>query len=110
MPYAIVLTADAANDLREIDAYIAWKDSPETAYAVVEALRDCVAELAGTTSRGNYPKELLAFGIRDFREVHYKPYRVIYRVIDRTVYVLCVADGRRDMARLLMKRLIQPDR
>ncbi|OLN26064.1 Death on curing protein, Doc toxin [Desulfovibrio sp. DV] len=110
MSYAIVLTADAANDLREIDAYIAWKDSREAACAIVEALQDCVAGLVENPGRGNFPKELLEFGIREFREVHYRQYRILYRISDRTVYILCVADGRRDMPRLLMKRLIQPGR
>ena len=110
MTFAVVLTENAANDLREIDAYIAWKDSREAACAIVEALQDCVASLGDNPGRGNYPKELLDVGIRDFREVHCKPYRVIYRVLDRTVYVMCVADGRRDIPRLLMKRLIQPVR
>jgi hypothetical protein len=31
--------------------------------------------------RGTYRKELLALGIRDFRQTAFKPYRVIYRVI-----------------------------
>jgi len=110
MPYAVALTEDAADDLREIDDYIAWRDSPEAARSVIEGLRECVAGLAVNPERGNYPKELLAVGIKEFREAHYKPYRVIYRVIDRTVYILCVADGRRNMAELLLKRLLRPSR
>lgn len=109
MAYAVVLTTDAARDVREIDAYIAWRDSVEAACAVVEGLGQVFAGLGESPQRGNHPKVLLAPGIREFREVHFKPYRVIYRVIDQTVYILCVADGRRNMQRLLMRRLLRAD-
>jgi len=45
-------------------------------------------------------------GIRDFREVHFKPYRIIYRVYGRRVVVFLMADGRRDMRALLARRLL----
>ena len=35
-----------------------------------------------------------------------EPYRIIYRVLDNTVYVLVIADGRRDMQTLLQRRLL----
>jgi toxin ParE1/3/4 len=46
-------------------------------------------------------------GIRDYREVFFKPYRVIYRVMGDTVYVLLIVDGRRDMQTLLQRRLLE---
>jgi len=57
--------------------------------------------------RGNYPKELLELGIREYRELFFRPYRIIYRVIESNVYVLVIADGRRDMQSLLQRRLLQ---
>lgn len=45
-------------------------------------------------------------GIREYREVFFKPYRIIYRVIGTNVYVLLIADGRRDMRTLLQRRLV----
>ena len=36
-----------------------------------------------------------------------KPYRVIYRVVDRDVAILLIADGRRDMQSLLATRLLE---
>lgn len=32
-----------------------------------------------------HPKALLEYGNRDFREVYFNPYRIIYRVLDREV-------------------------
>ncbi|MCY3667349.1 MAG: type II toxin-antitoxin system RelE/ParE family toxin, partial [Gemmatimonadetes bacterium] len=56
--------------------------------------------------RGNYPAELLDIGIREYREIFSKPYRIIYRVMENNVYVLLIADGRRDMQTLLQRRLL----
>ncbi len=60
-----------------------------------------------STERGTYPKELLALGIRDYREIFFKPYRVIYRIIGNKVHVLLIVDGRRDMQTLLQRRLLE---
>jgi toxin ParE1/3/4 len=35
-----------------------------------------------------------------------KPYRILYRVIGNKVYVLLIADGRRDVQTLLQRRLL----
>jgi len=39
-------------------------------------------------------------------EILGKPYRIIYRVMAENVYVLVIADGRRDMQALLQRRLL----
>jgi toxin ParE1/3/4 len=44
---------------------------------------------------------------REYREISFKPYRIIYRVMAENVYVLVIADGRRDMQALLQRRLLQ---
>ena len=63
--------------------------------------------LANFPERGSSVKELLLLGTKDFRQVSFKPYRIVYRVIESTVYALVVADGRRDMQALLMRRLLR---
>ena len=57
--------------------------------------------------RGAYPKELVLLGIREYREVFFKPYRIIYRILDKNVYVLLIVDGRRDLQLLLQRRLLE---
>ncbi len=37
------------------------------------------------------------FGTTDFLEIHFKPYRIVYQVGKKTVYMHGVLDGRRDM-------------
>ncbi len=60
----------------------------------------------GYPERGSYPKELLALGIREYRQAHFKPYRLIYRVSGKQVIIYIIADGRRDMQTLLTRRML----
>ena len=52
------------------------------------------------------PPELQTIGMRDYRQIVSAPYRIIYRPIETTVFVVVIADGRRDMATLLERRLL----
>ena len=106
MPYRVLLTQDAVNDLEELDTWIATHDSPEHADYVPDRISEVFQKLAELPERGTCPKELSALGIREFREVFFKPYRIIYRVERRTVYIYLIADGRRDMQTLLSRRLL----
>ena len=106
MPLAVLLTNDAARDLNELYDYIAANDSPRKAHYVLERIEQTFSTLSEFPERGVYPKELLKLGIREFREIFFKPYRIIYRVMDKNVYVLLIVDGRRDMQSLLQRRLL----
>jgi toxin ParE1/3/4 len=106
MSFAVLLTNDAARDLDELYDYIAAHDTPQKADYVLEQIVKAFSMLSEFPERGAYPKELLALGIREYREVFFKPYRIIYRVMDKNVYVLLIADGRRDMQSMLQLRLL----
>ena len=106
MTFAVFLTNDAAHDLNELYDYIALHDSPRKADHVLEQIEKTFSTLSEFPERGVYPKELLKLGIREYREIFFKPYRVIYRVMDKNVYVLLIVDGRRDMHSLLQRRLL----
>ena len=92
-----------------------WKRSATTSTDTILRRGDYVLEgierafqgLSEHPLPGNHPRELLEIGIREYREVFFKPCRIIYRVIGDTVYVLVIADGRRDMQTLLQRRLLQ---
>ena len=106
MALRVVLTDDAARDLEEICGYVSRRDSSARADYVLDKIENEFQSLAEFPHRGSYPGELLDLGIREYREVLFKPYRIIYRVIEETVYVLVIADGRRDMQSLLQRRLL----
>lgn len=106
MSFAVLLTKDAARDLNELYDYITAHDSPRKADYVLEQIETAFSTLSEFPKRGVYPKELLKLGIREYREIFFKPYRIIYRVMDKNVYVLLIVDSRRDMQSLLQRRLL----
>ena len=107
MGYRVELTDAAERDLVNIVQYIAAQGLSERALHVLEAIEAAVYGLEAAPNRGSYPKELAAVGIRDVREVSFKPYRIIYRVFEeeQAVRVYLIADGRRSLQRLLERRL-----
>ena len=106
MPFRVMLTNDAARDLEELYDYIALHDAPRKADYVLDQIEKAFSKLSEFPERGACPKEMLTLGIREYRQIFFKPYRIIYRVIDKNVYVLLIVDGRRDMQSLLQRRLL----
>ena len=105
MPYDVLLTDSAVTDLEELDEFLFTNDSAKSADYVLGKLDKVIGTLAEFPERGSYPPELSALGIRDYREIFFRPYRVIYRVLENKVYIYLVVDGRRDMQTLLQRRL-----
>jgi toxin ParE1/3/4 len=107
MSLAVFLTKDAADDLTELYDYISVNDSPRKTEYVLKQIEKTFSTLSEFPERGVYPKELLKLGIREYREIFFKPYRIVCRIMDKNVYVLMVVDGRRDMQALLQRRLLE---
>lgn len=106
MLYEVQITQGAERDLEEIFDHIAEFDSPTKAGYVLDRLLEVAGRLAAFPDKGSHPKELQALGIREYRQVYFKPYRLIYRVVGNRVLIYLIADGRRDMQSLLSRRLI----
>jgi len=106
MRYEVLLPAGAESDLHDLHSYIAEHDSPNRADYVLDRVLEVAASLATFPERGSHPRELLALGIREYRQSFFKPYSVIYRVIGTQVIVYMIADSRRDMQSLLSRRLL----
>lgn len=104
--YEVLITEGAEQDLETLFDYIAEHDCRANADYVLDELMAVVASLRTHPERGVYPRELSALGMREYRQLYFKPYRVIYRVIGQRVYIYLIADGRRDMASLLTRRLL----
>ena len=101
--YQVLLTGGAEDDLESIYDYIAQYDCLANADHVLDQV---VQDLARMPERGSFPKELLALGIKEYRQVFFKPYRLIYRVMGEQVIVYLIVDGRRDMQAVLARRLL----
>ena len=104
--FAVLLTEGAERDLEALIDWVAAHDTPASADHLLQRILEVIEQLATVPERGAHPPELLALGIREYRQTFFKPYRIVYRVIGRRVYVLLIADGRRDLESLLSRRLL----
>jgi toxin ParE1/3/4 len=105
--YTVFLTLDAVDDLKAIHDYIYNHDSPTGADYVIGQIEKSFGRLSMFPERGAYPPELLELGIKEYREVFFKPYRILYRIQRNKVFVMMIADGRRDLQTLLLRRLLK---
>jgi plasmid stabilization system protein ParE len=96
----------AVRDLEELVAFIAV-DSPLDAERVLRRVEARAARLESSPARGRVVPELARFGMRTWRELVVRPYRLIYRIESDAVTVLAVFDGRRDLEDLLLERLVR---
>lgn len=104
MAFTVRFTSGAREDLRAIHAFISMNDSPENADYVAREIVRAALTLRDFPNRGAHPPELLQLGSRTYRQILFKPYRIIYRIRASTVFIAVIADGRRDMASLLARR------
>ncbi|MCA9558515.1 MAG: type II toxin-antitoxin system RelE/ParE family toxin [Myxococcales bacterium] len=105
--FDVVVAPEAVDDLVAIHAYITETESTERADHVRDHVLDVCASLAALPGRGHHPPELARLGVLEYRELHWKPFRVIYEVDDGSVIVHAILDGRRDLQALLRERLLR---
>jgi toxin ParE1/3/4 len=106
MRFEVVLTEDAERDLEDIFIYIERHDSKRNAEHVLSRILELADSLTTSPARGPQPKELRSLGDQEYRQIFFKPYRVIYRVVRQQVVIYLISDGRRDMQSLLARRLL----
>lgn len=104
--FRVLLTAGAERDLDALYDYVVRTDGAPQAHRLLDRLMESVEGLAHFPERGSHPKELATLGIREYRQVLFKPYRVIYRVAGKQVVIYLIVDGRRDMQSVLARRLL----
>jgi len=96
----------AVRDFEEVVSYIAV-DSPTNAERILERIESRAATLETSPARGRVVPELARFGMRAWRELVVKPYRLVYRIQGDMVTVLAPFDGRRGLEDLLLERLVR---
>ena len=105
--FEVEITEAAERDLQTIFEDVLTRTSAAAAERLLDALIEAVATLESFPDRGAVPSELAELGLRDFRQLVVQTYRLIYRVLGKTVFVMVIADGRQDMQRLLERRLLE---
>ncbi len=104
--YKIIWTDVAENDLKEIIEYISV-DSPYNALKILKKIKQKASNLYTLPEKGRIVPELQDQGILQYRELIISPWRLIYRIAERKIYVLSVIDSRQNVEDVLLKRLIK---
>ena len=107
MKYDVFLISDAETDILDIYNYVMINDSTLTAENLLRQLKETCQSFSHFPNRGHIPPELERIGIHTYKEIHFKPYRIIYQVAESSVFIHCILDGRRSLQELLEKRLLR---
>ena len=107
MKFEVFLISDAEKDILDIFKYIIFSDSQEKAEYVFHKIEETCKSLCSLPDRGHIPPELKRIGVMNFKEIHYKSYRIVYEIINKKVFVHCVLDGRRNLQEILEYRLLR---
>ena len=102
--YRIRWAPVAAQDLDDIIDYIAVQDGPGAAVKVFDKIRKRARTLSTHSNRCRIVPELKSVGVMEYRELVVAPYRVFFRVDERSVAIIGVLDGRRDLEETLIRR------
>ncbi len=105
--FEVRLTEEAENDLLDIWRYVAEHDACGKGDALLDRLETLCLSLGNLPEKGHVPKELRRVGVLDYKELHLKPYRVIYETSRNSVLIHAILDGRRDMETLLQRRILR---
>lgn len=106
MTCRVRITSAAWRDLEEIHTWIAEHDSPENAGCVLDRLNGTAEGIAAFPHHGSRPDELPRGTEGEYRQVFFKPYRVIYEILRDEVGIYLIADNRRNLQSLMLRRLI----
>lgn len=107
MKHQVHLIVEAEGDVVDIYRYLLAEDSRAAADSVLKKIEEACSSLEKLPGRGHVPPELYRIGVSDYLEIHCQPYRIIYQIIERRVYVHCVLDGRRDIQEHLRRRILR---
>jgi len=104
--YEVVWSNIAENDLKNIIEYIA-ADSQSNALKIFKNIKQKASSLYTFPDRNRIVPELRDHGILQYRELIIPPWRILYRISEKYVYVLCVLDSRQNIEDILLNRLIR---
>ena len=103
--YKIIWANVAECDLKDIIEYISL-DSPQNALKILKKINQKASELYTLPERGRIVPELQDHGILQYREIVIPPWRLIYRITERSVFILSLIDSRRNVEDILLKRFV----
>ncbi len=105
--YRIQWAPVAERDLDEILEYIAERDCVDAAIQIYTRISERIDGLQRQPERCRIVAELKRIGVSEYRELIVSPYSVFFRIRERTVGIVGIVDRRRDLAELLVQRVLR---
>ena len=99
-------TDNAGRDLAEIVASFDRRAGAEVSQRVFERLTTQADTLSEMPRRGRVVPESLYADPEEWRELIVRPYRLIYLIINKTVWVTGVFDARRNIDETVFSRIV----
>lgn len=103
--YHIVWTKRAEKDLLTIVSYIA-RDFFSNAQNVLRKIKKATSRLYHALTRGRMIPQLQEQGVLQYRELIISPWRVMYRISGKSVFILAVLDSRQNIEDVLLERFL----
>jgi plasmid stabilization system protein ParE len=103
--HKVLWTEVAEADFVGIIEYIA-ADNLANAKKIFKEIKEKAHSLNQLPERGRIVPELKEQGVILYRELIVPPWRIIYRISEKKVYVFSVIDSRQDVEDILLKKLI----
>ncbi|MFW9079153.1 type II toxin-antitoxin system RelE/ParE family toxin [Pseudomonas sp. P2757] len=107
MSLKIVILQSAETDLKDLRTYLIKQFSAQTWHSTYASLKVAIRGLASQPYSGSIPEEIERLNLGQYRQIISGLNRVIYEVREQIVYVHIIADTRKNLPTLLMKRLLQ---
>jgi toxin ParE1/3/4 len=98
---------EAKDDLVSLYEYVAKNDSVAKADILPDKLEEQCQTLKTNPERGHPVVELSRIYAEGFKEVHFKPYRIMYQITEQKIFIHALVDERRELQDLLEERLLK---
>ncbi|CAI8834646.1 MULTISPECIES: type II toxin-antitoxin system RelE/ParE family toxin [Pseudomonas] len=106
MSLKVVILQSAQTDLKELRTYLIKQFSSQTWQSTYADLKIAILGLADLPYSGSIPEEIEKLNLGQYRQIISGMNRVIYEVREKTVFVHIIANSRKSLPSLLMKRLL----
>ncbi|GHT65301.1 hypothetical protein FACS1894110_06820 [Spirochaetia bacterium] len=103
--YEIKWAAPAREDLYEIIDYIALTNE-SYAIKILDKIEGAVKKLDVLPTRGRVVPELGKYGYLLYREIIVDYWKIMYKIENKTVWIMVVIDGRRNVEDIILKRMM----
>ena len=108
MQYTVFMLREAEHDLETIFNYILGTGNPGAARDMIRLIRQACDNLSQMPERGHIPPELARIDNYEYRQIIVKSFRIIYQVVESSVFIFGIIHGRRNVEEVLRQRLLLP--